>query len=109
VPATQHELLSLPGVGIKTAALVLSEAFKIPALCVDTHVHRISNRLGLVDTQTPEETQKALEKVIPKKYWRDWNGLLVMWGQNVCVPISPFCSRCPLLPLCPQRGVTRKR
>lgn len=109
VPKTTEELLSLPGVGPKTTNLVLSEGFGIPAICVDTHVHRISNRLGLVDTKTPEETEIALKKVLPKKYWSEYNKLIVMWGQNICVPISPFCSKCPLLPVCPQKGVTRHR
>ena len=109
VPSTRKELLTLPGVGIKTAALVLSQAFEIPALCVDTHVHRISNRLGLVDTKNAAETECELEKVVPKEHWGDWNQLLVMWGQNVCVPVSPFCSRCPLITLCPQKNVIRHR
>lgn len=109
VPSTKKELLSLPGVGIKTTNLVLAEGFGIPALCVDTHVHRISNRLGLVATRTPEETERALQKIIPKKYWIAFNGLLVMWGQNQCVPISPFCSTCPLQKRCPKIGVKKQR
>jgi endonuclease III len=109
VPATEEALLTLAGVGRKTANLVLAEGFQIPALCVDTHVHRISNRLGLVSTQTPAETEEALKQLLPKRYWAEVNNLLVMWGQNVCVPISPLCSGCALLPLCPQRGVTRHR
>ena len=109
VPNTRAELLSLPGVGPKTASLVLSMGFNIPAICVDTHVHRVSNRLGLINTTTPEETETALEEIIPKEYWSQYNSLLVMWGQNICVPISPFCSKCPLLPLCEQRGVVKNR
>lgn len=109
VPHTKHELLSLPGVGPKTANLVLGEGFGIPAICVDTHVHRISNRLGLVKTKSPEETEIALEKVLPKEYWIDWNHLLVMWGQNVCVPISPYCSRCAIYDLCERVGVKKAR
>lgn len=109
VPSTQQELLSLTGVGLKTANLVLSEGFQIPALCVDTHVHRISNRLGLVSTQTPEQTEQALKAIIPRQYWCDFNRLLVMWGQNQCLPISPHCSTCPLQLLCPQKNVTKKR
>lgn len=109
VPSTEEELRSLKGVGLKTANLVLSEAFQIPAICVDTHVHRISNRLGLVNTKTPEETEKALKKILPKEYWSEWNHLLVMWGQNICVPISPFCSRCAIANLCPRKGVTSSR
>lgn len=109
VPSTEQELLELTGVGRKTANLVLSEAFDIPALCVDTHVHRISNRLGLVDTRTPEETEIELKKVIPQEYWRDYTRLLVTWGQNICVPISPHCSICPLFDLCERKGVTTSR
>lgn len=109
VPCTQEELLSLKGVGLKTANLVLGEAFDIPAICVDIHVHRISNRLGLVQTKTPEETELALKEILPQKYWVLYNRLLVMWGQNICVPVSPWCSRCVLKPMCPQKGVIRHR
>lgn len=109
VPNTLEELMELPGVGQKTANLVLSEGFGIPAICVDTHVHRISNRLGLVKTKNPTETETALKTLLPKKYWSEYNKLMVMWGQNICVPISPKCSICPLLPLCPQIGVTKHR
>lgn len=109
VPNTLETLMSLPGVGLKTANLVLGEGFEIPALCVDTHVHRISNRLGLVNTKTPEETEAALRMVLPQKYWIEWGKLLVMWGQNICVPISPKCSQCPIRPLCQRVGVTRSR
>lgn len=109
VPHTREALLALPGVGIKTANLVLAEAFRIPALCVDIHVHRISNRLGLIATRTPEETEQALQKVLPKKYWPEWNNLLVVFGQNICTPQSPHCSTCPLAKLCLRRGVTRSR
>lgn len=109
VPRTQEELLSLPGVGPKTAALTLSMGFDIPAICVDTHVHRVSNRLGLVQTKNVEETEQQLKQLLPKEYWSEFNSLMVMWGQNICVPISPKCSICPLLPLCPQIGVVRHR
>jgi endonuclease-3 len=109
VPNTPDGLIALPGVGPKTVSLVLSEGFGIPAICVDTHVHRISNRLGIIQTKTPAETEIALKEIIPKKYWSAYNALIVMWGQNVCVPISPFCSRCPLLPLCEQNGVEKSR
>jgi endonuclease-3 len=109
VPDTEEKLLALPGVGPKTAALVLSEGFGIPAICVDTHVHRISNRLGLVKTKNVTETEQQLKQLLPKKYWSEYNKLMVMWGQNICVPISPKCSICPLLPLCPQIGVVRHR
>ncbi len=109
VPSTQQELLSLPGVGIKTANLVLGEGFGIPAICVDIHVHRIANRLGWVQTQTPEETERQLTVLVPQQYWIELNRRLVMWGQNVCVPRSPFCSTCPLALLCPKNNVTRSR
>lgn len=109
VPNTLEKLLSLSGVGLKTANLVLSEGFGIPAIVVDTHVHRISNRLGLVKTKTPEETEEALRKVLPQKYWIEWSRLLVMLGQNVCVPISPFCSICPIRDMCKRVGVVKSR
>lgn len=109
VPATKAELLSIKGVGPKTANLVLSEGFGIPAICVDTHVHRISNRLGLVSTKTPEQTERELMELLPQEYWREINYLLVIWGQNICVPLSPRCSVCAIEPECPQIGVLRKR
>ena len=109
VPQTEEELLELPGVGPKTTALVRSIGFEIPDICVDTHVHRVSNRLGLIKTKNVLETELQLKKLLPKKYWSEFNSLIVMWGQNICVPISPKCSICPLLPLCPQVGVTRHR
>lgn len=109
VPATEHELLALPGVGRKTTALVLGAGFGIPAICVDTHVHRISNRLGIIATKTPHETEEALKKIVPEQLWIEYNRLLVMWGQNVCVPTTPFCSRCPLAPLCARVGVSKHR
>jgi len=109
VPKTEKELMALPGVGPKTTALVLSEGFGIPAICVDTHVHRISNRLGLVKTTTVEDTELALKTLLPTTYWSEFNKLMVMWGQNICVPVSPKCSVCPLLPLCPQIGVVKHR
>lgn len=108
-PATLEELLTLPGIGLKTANLVLAEGFQIPALCVDTHVHRISNRLGLVKTKTPEETEKALRHVLPQELWIEWSRLLVMLGQNTCVPLSPFCSVCPIRSLCQRVNVSRSR
>lgn len=109
VPNTKEKLLSIKGVGLKTANLVLAEGFGIPALCVDTHVHRISNRLGLVITKTPEQTEAALREIIPQEYWIEWSRLLVMWGQNICVPLSPWCSRCPIFPVCQRKGVIRSR
>jgi endonuclease-3 len=109
VPGDREALLALPGVGRKTANLVLGLGFDIPAICVDTHVHRISNRLALVRTKNPEETEHALEKVLPRRLWIEINDLLVTFGQNVCQPVSPWCSRCPLAGRCPRVGVGRHR
>jgi endonuclease-3 len=109
VPDTIEELTAMPGVGRKTANLVLVEGFKIPAICVDTHVHRISNRIGYVKTKTPEKTEMALRKKLPKRHWVRYNELLVAFGQVLCRPISPFCSRCPVAEMCPQIGVERHR
>jgi endonuclease-3 len=109
VPADREALLAFPGVGRKTANLVLGLGFGIPAICVDTHVHRISNRLGLVRTKTPEQTELALERVLPQRRWIDINDLLVTFGQHVCHPTSPRCSTCPLARRCPRIGVVRTR
>jgi endonuclease-3 len=100
VPDTLEELLKLPGVGRKTANCVLVYAFEKPAIPVDTHVHRISNRLGLVETKTPEETELELMKKIPKKYWLKINDTFVMYGQNICKPISPMCDVCQIKKEC---------
>jgi len=105
VPRSLEGLLELPGVGRKVANLVLGRAFGIPAICVDTHVHRISNRLGLVRTRTPEETERALARVLPRKLWTEWNGLLVNWGQTVCRPVGPKCGTCGLRSDCARIGV----
>jgi len=109
VPGRLEDLLALKGIGRKTANLVLGLGFGIPAICVDTHVHRISNRLGWVKTRTPEETEKALEKIIPKRWWVDLNSWLVAFGQNICVPISPFCSRCRVNSFCERTHVKKFR
>ncbi len=109
VPSDPEQLRSLDGVGPKTANLVLAEGFRIPAICVDTHVHRIANRLGLVETATPEQTETALKDLLPPELWIDCNRLLVIWGQNICVPISPKCSGCAIAPWCPRIGVTQSR
>ncbi len=100
VPDEIEDLVKFNGVGRKTANLVLSEGFKKPAICVDVHVHRISNRLGYVKTKTPEETEFELRKKLPKKYWIDINSLLVTHGQNVCKPINPKCDMCPISEFC---------
>lgn len=109
VPHTQEELMSIKGIGEKTANLVLGLAFNIPAICVDTHVHRISNRLGLIKTKTTSQTETALQRILPKKDWIKWNEFMVIWGQNVCVPISPFCSKCEIRPFCYRIGVKNSR
>lgn len=109
VPDDLDELLTLKGVGRKTANLVITLGFGKDGVCVDTHVHRISNRLGYVKTKTPDETEQALRKKLPRQYWIEFNDLLVMWGQNVCKPISPFCSKCKIQPYCRQVGVERRR
>lgn len=109
VPNSEEELLDLPGVGRKTAALVLGKGFGIPAVCVDTHVHRISNRLGLVETKTPDQSQAALMALLPKPSWVEWNDMLVALGQTICHPTSPKCSVCPCGSLCPRIGVKRSR
>ena len=101
VPNNLTDLLKLPKVGRKTANCVLVYGYKIPAIPVDTHVQRITNRLGWVKTKKPEETETSLEKVIPKKYWLTLNRVMVAFGKNQCLPINPKCSTCPLLPYCP--------
>lgn len=109
VPDSIEELLTLPGVGRKTANLVVSLGYGKPGICVDTHVHRISNRLGAVKTKTTFETEMALRATVPQKMWQTLNVTLVTWGQNVCTPISPHCSNCAVQAMCKQRGVTTKR
>jgi endonuclease-3 len=109
VPPDLGQLLALPGVGRKTANLVLGLGFGIPAVCVDTHVHRISNRLGLVRTRTPEATERSLKRHLPRQHWIDINDLLVTFGQNQCHPTSPRCSTCPLADLCRRIGVRQSR
>jgi len=109
VPDKIDQLLTLKGVGRKTANLVVTEAFSKPGICVDTHVHRISNRWGLVKTKTPEHTEDALRAVLPRRYWIEYNSLLVAFGQTLCQPVSPWCSRCPVADRCPRIGVTHSR
>ena len=108
VPSTLEELVTLPGVGRKTANLVLILAFNSTKnICVDIHVHRISNRLGWVRTTTPEETEQALYRTADRRWWPYINLFLVTWGQNVCRPVYPLCGRCVVLDLCPQLGVEK--
>jgi len=109
VPDDIDQLVTLKGVGRKTANLVVTESFRKPGICVDTHVHRISNRWGLVATKDADRTETALRAVLPRRYWIEYNSLLVAFGQTLCHPTSPWCSRCPLVKICPRIGVSRSR
>ena len=109
VPDSIEEMLKLPGVGRKTANLVMILGFDKPGMCVDTHVHTIANRLGWVNTNTPDKTEFALRDLIPQKYWKVLNDYLVSFGQRVCVPVSPFCSKCGLNDICRRNGVKKSR
>jgi endonuclease-3 len=109
VPDSLDALLELPGVGRKTANLVVTVAYRRPGICVDTHVHRIANRWGYVRTRSPDETESRLRDVLPRRYWIELNGLLVAFGQTVCRPVHPRCEACPVRDLCAQLGVARNR
>ena len=109
VPDTIDELLKFKGVGRKTANLVVTVGYQKLGICVDTHVHRISNRLGFVKTKTPVETEFALREKLPRRYWIEYNDLLVTYGQNICKPISPHCSHCKINRYCDKVGVTKHR
>lgn len=109
VPADIDELLTLKGVGRKTANLVVTLGHGLPGICVDTHVHRICNRWGMVTTRTPDQTEARLRTILPAEYWIEFNDLLVTFGQNLCTPLSPWCSRCALAGRCARRGVARSR
>ena len=109
VPDSIDELVTLSGVGRKTANLVVTVGYGKPGICVDIHVHRISNRWGYIKTKTPEESEQALRKTLPKRYWITFNDLLVPYGQHLCQPVSPFCSRCKLTDYCDRVGVTKSR
>ena len=109
VPSDMDELLKLKGVGRKTANIVLVFGFNKNALPIDIHCHRIPNRLGWIKTKTPEQTEMELKKILPKKYWIDFNNIFVVFGQNICVPVSPFCSKCPIYDYCPRIGVKKHR
>ena len=109
VPDDIDELLKLPGVGRKTANLVVTMGYNRPGICVDTHVHRITNRWGYVRTKTPQKTEMALRAKLPRRYWIIINELLVAYGQNICKPISPFCSRCKIQGYCDRVGVSKSR
>jgi endonuclease-3 len=109
VPDTIEELLTLKGIGRKTANLVVTLGYNGKGICVDTHVHRISNRLGYVKTKTPEETEFTLRKKLPNQYWTIYNTIMVAFGRNICRPVSPLCSKCPVSDYCDKAGVTRSR
>ncbi|MDT4762490.1 endonuclease III [Sphaerochaeta sp. PS] len=109
VPSTSEALMKLPGVGIKTANLTLNLGFGIEAICVDCHVHKIANRMGWVETKTPERTEIALQGVMPRRFWIPLNELLVIYGQLICTSVSPWCSKCPQQQSCPKHGVSRSR
>ncbi len=109
VPNCLEALLELPGVGRKTANLVLVKGFDLPGICVDTHVHRITNRWGYVRTHTPQQTEFVLRSFLPRRHWKTINDLLVAFGQTICKPVSPICSRCPVAEFCARRGVYRHR
>ena len=109
VPSTLEELKDLPGVGLKTANLVLAIGFGIPAICVDTHVHRIANRMGWIAAATPDATGEALEKILPQEYWIPINQWLVAFGRTICTPGRPWCSRCPVYSWCDRVNVSRSR
>lgn len=108
-PARVEELLSLPGVGRKTANLVLGLGFGVPAICVDIHVHRIANRTGWVSTRTPDETEFELQRILPREHWIEINEILVRFGQQICTPQSPRCSGCPVSAWCRRVGVKKTR
>ncbi|MEM5777604.1 MAG: endonuclease III [Candidatus Aenigmatarchaeota archaeon] len=107
VPDKFEELIKIKGIGRKTANIVLAYAFGKNTIAVDTHVHRISNRLGLVKTKKPHQTEEELKKILPKKYWKIYNNLLVVWGQNVCKPIKPLCDKCAIYEYCDRLGVVK--
>lgn len=109
VPDDVDELTKLKGVGRKTANLTVALGYNKPAICVDIHVHRITNRLGYVKTKTPDETEQVLREILPIQYWLKINDLLVVYGQNICTPISPHCSKCPVFGYCERVGVTSNR
>lgn len=110
VPDTEEELLKLPGIGRKCMSITMCYGFFKPGyLAIDTHCHRIPNRLGWINTKNPEQTEQQLKKLLPKKYWRDFNDIFVTFGQNICLSTSPLCSKCIINSYCPKIGVTRRR
>ena len=109
VPNKKEELMSIKGIGPKTANIVLAFSFNKPVIPVDTHVNRIPNRIGWIKTKTPEQSEIALMEIIPKKYWADFNGMFVLFGKTVCLPVSPLCSTCPIKKYCKRINVTHFR
>lgn len=109
VPQTREELLSIKHIGPKTANIVLCFSFNKEVIPIDTHVHRIPNRLGWFKTKSPEQTEIELMKILPKKYWKDINGLFVLFGKKICLPVSPLCSKCPIIKYCKRIGVKTSR
>ncbi len=109
VPDNKEDLLSIKGIGPKTANIVLNFAYNQPTLPIDTHCHRIPNRLGWLKTKSPEQTELALSKILPKKYWFEFNGIFVLFGRTICQPVSPWCSKCPIGRYCPRIGVLKSR
>lgn len=109
VPDKKEELLSIKGIGPKTTNIVLAFAFGKEVLPIDIHCHRIPNRLGWIKTKTPEQTEKELEKILPRKYWKEFNAIFVLFGQTLCQPISPWCSKCPIEQYCDKINVIRSR
>ncbi len=109
VPDKKEELLSIKGIGPKTANIVLNFAYEKCVLPIDTHCHRIPNRLGWLKTKTPEKTEKELEKILPRKYWREFNAIFVLFGKEICQPVSPWCGKCPVRRYCQRIGVGRSR
>lgn len=109
VPKTYKELISIKYIGPKTAKIVLSFAYNKPVIPIDTHCHRISNRLGWVKTKTAEQTDKELPKILPKKYWINFNAIFVQFGREICQPVSPWCSKCPIKKYCPKINVKKSR
>ncbi|MFW5847174.1 MAG: endonuclease III domain-containing protein [Nanoarchaeota archaeon] len=109
VPKTKQELISIKGIGPKTANIVLSFAFKEKVIPVDTHCHRIPNRLGWVKTKNAEKTEQKLIKILPKKYWQEFNAIFVLFGRTICQPVSPWCSKCPIKKTCPRINIKKSR
>src|SRR3989344_2441696 len=109
VPDKKEDLMSIKGIGPKTANIVLNFAYNQLVLPIDTHCHRIPNRLGWIKTKTPEQTEKELIEILPKKYWKEFNAIFVLFGKEICQPVSPWCSKCPINKFCPRINVVKSR